>query len=52
MTNCGSVSMVTKPELELPPARVLIVEDNSLIAMDLEDILVATGAQSSAQLPP
>ena len=39
MTHCGSVSMVTKPELEFPPPRVLIVEDNSLIAMDLEDIL-------------
>ena len=39
MTHCGSVSTVMTPELEFPPPRVLIVEDNSLIAMDLEDIL-------------
>jgi DNA-binding NarL/FixJ family response regulator len=39
MTHCGSVSIVTKPELEFPPPRVLIVEDYSLIAMDREDIL-------------
>jgi CheY-like chemotaxis protein len=51
MTKCGSVSMVTKPELELPPPRVLIVEDNSLIAMDLEDILSSYGCAIVGSTP-
>ena len=55
MKFCGSVSMVAK-KVDIghrPPPRVLIVEDNSLIAMDLEDILRRLRVRSrSVQSPP
>ena len=47
MKFCGSVSMVAK-KVDIghrPPPRVLLVEDNTLIAMDLEDILEGFGCQ-------
>ena len=47
MKYCGSVSMVVK-KVDMgqqTPPRVLIVEDNPLIAMDLEDILEGFGCQ-------
>ena len=47
MKYCGSVSMVVK-KVDMgqqTPPRVLIVEDNPLIAMGLEDILEGFGCQ-------
>lgn len=46
MKYCGSRSMVeTKIFGRIPPPRVLLVEDNMLIALDLEEILKGYGCR-------